>query len=68
MPLQGAFAAPPPIQIPTGPGDRLVLTSPQALPVDEQTFSQWLTARGEAYPTGVKVMVWDRSSLTSLPG
>jgi hypothetical protein len=41
----------------TGPGDRLVLTSPQPLPVDERTFSQWLTARGEAYPTGVKVML-----------
>ena len=59
MPLQGAFAAPPPIQIHTGPGDRLVLTSQQPLPVDERTFSQWLAARGEAYPTGVKVKLWD---------
>jgi protein-L-isoaspartate(D-aspartate) O-methyltransferase len=59
MPLQGAFAGPPPNQIHTGPGDRLVLSSQQPLPVDERTFSQWLTARGEAYPTGVKVMVGD---------
>jgi protein-L-isoaspartate(D-aspartate) O-methyltransferase len=59
MPLQGAFAAPPPTQIPTGPGERLVLTSLQPLPVDERTFSQWLTARDKAYPTGVKVMLWE---------
>jgi protein-L-isoaspartate(D-aspartate) O-methyltransferase len=39
MPLQGAFAGPLPTQTHTGPGDRLVLTSQQALPVDEQTFS-----------------------------
>ena len=57
MPLQGAFAAPPPMHIPTGSGNRLVLTGPQALPVEEQTFSQWLATRGEAYPTGVKVIV-----------
>ena len=57
MPLQGAFAGPPPTQTHTGPGDRLVLTSQQALPVDEQTFSAWLTARGEAFPTGVKGIV-----------
>lgn len=63
MPLQGAFAAPPPIQIPTGPGDRLVLTSLQPMPVDERIFSQWLTARGEAYPTGVKVMIWELAGI-----
>ena len=55
MPLQGAFAAPPPNQIHAGPGEGLVLTSLQPLPVDEPTFSQWLAASGEAYPTGVKV-------------
>ena len=57
MPLQGAFAAPPPNQIHAGPGEGLVLTSPQPVPVDEPTFSQWLGVRGEAYPTGVKAKV-----------
>lgn len=59
MPLQGAFAGPPPFQIHTGRGERLLLTSQKSLPVDALTFSQWLTARREAIPTGVKGIVWD---------
>jgi protein-L-isoaspartate(D-aspartate) O-methyltransferase len=59
MPLKGAFAAPPPVQIHPGPGGRLVLTSQQSLPVDEQTFSEWLADRGAVYPTGVRATVWD---------
>jgi protein-L-isoaspartate(D-aspartate) O-methyltransferase len=45
MPLQGAFASPPPNQISIGAQGRLVFTSPLPLPVDEQTLSQWLAER-----------------------
>jgi protein-L-isoaspartate(D-aspartate) O-methyltransferase len=62
MSLQGAFAAPPPFQLPLDADEHVMLTSQEKLPVGTETFNDWLTASPNDLATGVEVRSYEVES------